>query len=246
MTREEIRDLAAGYALGGLDGDDRGRFEALLRAGDREAVAALRDFEATLVELAAESAAPPPPGETARPIAVQARRRRFWWPVVWAAAMAGGIAAIAVGLVTSGTYERRASVLAREAAALRADLGRQQAVMTLLRDPATQIVSLSGLDPDALGADLRIDKKLNDRFKRAWSNFGANLPPLIALVVLSRMAGCWQVRDWNAPLGSGAVYREEFPWPIILLLVGAIFLYSFVGTYLGWPMFRWWHLRKRE
>lgn len=111
---------------------------------------------------------------------------------------------------------------------------------------ADAILAVAPTDPDALGADLRIDKKLNDRFKRAWSNFGANLPPLIALVVLSRMAGCWQMRDWNAPLGSGPVYREEFPWPVILFLVGATFLYSFVGTYLGWPMFRWWHLRKRD
>jgi hypothetical protein len=110
---------------------------------------------------------------------------------------------------------------------------------------ADAILAIAPTDPDALGADLRIDKKLNDRFKRAWGNFASNLQPLVVLVVLSRVAGCWQIRDWTAPLGSGPIHREEFPWLAILLLLGFTFLYSFVGTYLGWPMFRWWHLRNR-
>ncbi len=46
MNREEIGELAAAYALGGLEAEDRARFETLLRAGDPEAVAALREFEA--------------------------------------------------------------------------------------------------------------------------------------------------------------------------------------------------------
>src|SRR5262249_57885537 len=61
MNQEEIRDLAAMYALGGLDGDDRLRFEALLRSGDLDAAAALREFESSLVSLATESAEAPPP-----------------------------------------------------------------------------------------------------------------------------------------------------------------------------------------
>ena len=47
MNHEEIRDLAAMYALGGLDGDDRVRFESLLRSGDADATAALREFESS-------------------------------------------------------------------------------------------------------------------------------------------------------------------------------------------------------
>jgi hypothetical protein len=114
------------------------------------------------------------------------------------------------------------------------------------RTHADAILAIAPTDPDALGADLRIEKKLNDRFKRAWGNFASNLQPLVAVVVLSRVAGCWQMRDWNAPLGSGPVYREEVPWAVFLVLLGLAFVYSFVGTYLGWPMFRWWHLRKRQ
>ena len=53
MNRDEINELAAAYALGGLEGEDRVRFEALLAAGDPDAVRALRDCEDTLVGLAA-------------------------------------------------------------------------------------------------------------------------------------------------------------------------------------------------
>src|SRR5262249_3486633 len=61
MTHDEIQELAAVYDLGGLDGDDGARFEALLTSRDHEAVAAVRDFEATLVALAREAPEVPPP-----------------------------------------------------------------------------------------------------------------------------------------------------------------------------------------
>ena len=61
MNREEIGELAAAYALGGLEGADRARFESLLRTGDPDAVAALRAFEDTLADLAAAAPEPPPP-----------------------------------------------------------------------------------------------------------------------------------------------------------------------------------------
>jgi len=62
VNAEEIRDLAAIYALGGLEGEDRARFEALLQAGAPEATSALRDFQGTLLELAAATTEVPPPG----------------------------------------------------------------------------------------------------------------------------------------------------------------------------------------
>ena len=49
MNRDEIRELAAVYALGAADGEDRARFEALLDAADPEALAALREFQDTMV-----------------------------------------------------------------------------------------------------------------------------------------------------------------------------------------------------
>jgi len=166
VNGDEVRELAAVYALGGLDGEDRARFERLLGAGDREATAALHDFEAILAELASESAEAPPAGVKAalmdriaaeerarasavpvRPLPARPSARRAGWPMVGAALAAAGIAAIAVGAGVSATYEKRVEALRREEQALRAELARQQGTLALLRDPATEVVALAGLGP---------------------------------------------------------------------------------------------------
>ncbi len=169
MTRDEIAELAAGYALGGLDAADHERFEARLAAGDPEALAALRDCEETLARLAAETPAASPPALRA---AVMARleatprapdlaatrgrpRRRSPWAAVWAATAAAGIAAILVGLAVSGRYERRLADLEREAAAIRREVAEQRALLALLRDAATLVVALAG-QPAAPDARARI------------------------------------------------------------------------------------------
>jgi anti-sigma-K factor RskA len=158
MTREEIGEVAAAYALGSLEAEDRARFEALLRAGDPEAVAALREFEGTLADLAAAAPEVPPPGVkaalmnriAAAPSAAPARalpRQRAIWPIVLSGAMAAGLAAIVVGWSVSSTYEKRLDALARDAEQLKAELRGQQTVITILRDPATQMVALAGQAP---------------------------------------------------------------------------------------------------
>jgi len=83
------------------------------------------------------------------------RSRRSTWTLVLSGVMAAGIAAIAVGLVVSAAYDRRLTQLAQEAAALKQEAERQQSVVALLRDPATQVVALSGLEP-APGAKARM------------------------------------------------------------------------------------------
>jgi anti-sigma-K factor RskA len=174
MNRDEIAELAAGYALGALDAEDRVRFEALLVAGDADATAALRDFESAVTGLAAETTATPSPVVKAalmaridaegrsREAVVRTlsavkpdRPRRSTWTLVLSGAMAAGIAAIAVGLVVSAAYDRRLTQLAHEAAALKLETERQQSFVALLRDPATQVVTLSGLEP-APGAKARM------------------------------------------------------------------------------------------
>ena len=161
MNRDEIGELAAAYALGGLEAEDRARFETLLRAGDPEAVAALREFEATLAELAAAAPEPPPAAvktalmariaaaapPPARPAGPPPRVRRAIWPVVLSGAMAAGLAAIVVGWSVSSTYEKRLDALARDAEQLEAELRGQQTVIAILRDPATQMVVLAGQAP---------------------------------------------------------------------------------------------------
>ena len=223
MNTDEIKDLAAVYALGSLDGEDLARFEALLRAGDPEATSALREFEATLVELAAESAQAPPAHAKAaimeriaptpaRPSIASARpataapSRRSWWPAVWAAAMAAGIAAIVVGLSVSATYEKRVEALAREVASLRASLERQQAeierqrvIAGLIRDPATQFVALAGLEPAP-----------SARARMIWNApagglfVAAGLPPAPA----GKTYQLWAIAGKNAPV-SAAVFNVD-------------------------------------
>jgi hypothetical protein len=153
MNRDEVIELAAGYALGSLEVEDRARFEALLAAGDAEARAALRDFESTVVELAAETveAAPPAAVKAALLARIDAEgrsrvlsaarpapRRRSLWTMVTVGAMAAAIAAIAVGLAVSAVYDRRISQLAQEQAQLKEELTRQGALVTILQDPATR------------------------------------------------------------------------------------------------------------
>ena len=161
MNREEIDELAAAYALGGLEADDRARFETLLRAGDPETVAALREFEATLADLAAAAPEPPPaavkaalmeriaaaPPATREPARPRPRARRAIWPAMLSGAMAAGLAAIVVGWSVSSTYEKRLDALARDADQLKAELRGQQTVIAILRDPATQVVVLAGQAP---------------------------------------------------------------------------------------------------
>jgi anti-sigma-K factor RskA len=166
MNRDKVLELAAGYALGALEVEDRARFEALLAAGDAEARAALHDFESTVVELAAETAEAAPPAVKAALLARidaegrsrgaltqvlsaarPAPRRRSLWTVVTVGAMAAALAAIAVGLAVSAVYDRRISQLAQEQAQLKEELTRQGALVTILQDPATRVVALSGLPP---------------------------------------------------------------------------------------------------
>jgi len=157
MNRDEIDELAAAYALGGLEGEEHARFEALLAAGDADAVRALRDCEDTLAGLAAAAPEPPPPAVKAAlmeriatvpaPARALPRRPRALWPVVLSGAMAAGLAALVVGWSVSSTYEKRLDALAQSAEQLRAELRSQQAVIAILRDPATQVVALAGLPP---------------------------------------------------------------------------------------------------
>ena len=170
MSRDELDELAAAYALGSLDAEDRARFEALLRR-DEGARRALRRFEETLVRVAAERPEPPPPevkaalltriasssvgGNGARVMAPGSRPRRSMWNIVLVGAMAAGIAAIAVGLAVSSRYEQRLEALGQEAKTLKAELDRQASVLAILRDPATQMVALNGLAPSP-GAHARM------------------------------------------------------------------------------------------
>jgi anti-sigma-K factor RskA len=204
MNRDEIGELAAAYALGGLEGEDLARFEALLEAGDADALRALRECGDTLVGLAAAAPEPPPAGVkaalmeriAAAPAAVGPlpRRRRALWPVVLSGAMAAGLAAVVVGWSVSSTYEKRLDALARDAEQLRAELRGQQAVIAILRDPATQVVALAGLPPaPAARARMMWHAKAGGVFVAT----GLPAPPE------GKAYQLWAIAGGNAPVSAG-------------------------------------------
>ena len=161
MTREEIRELAALYALGGLEAAaPRALRGAPARRRPRGRFGARR-VRGALADLAAATSEPPPPGvkpalrspwRRPRPLAVDRRDRCRVSPPRHLAHGAGpGHGRRArrhrrrpVGLRDLRETPRR---LGRDAEQLKADIEHQQTVITILRDPATEIVALAGQVP---------------------------------------------------------------------------------------------------
>jgi anti-sigma-K factor RskA len=160
---EPFDTLAATYALGALDGDERAEFERHLAAGCDVCEGTLRDSHEALAGLARTQPRmiPPPEVKAAllRRIGGRSARRESR-PLVWAV---GTLAAMIAGAAFTGAfvasrYEGRLGQMARETAALRERVQRDeealrgqialyQGAVDLLRDPATQIVTLHGLGP---------------------------------------------------------------------------------------------------
>lgn len=191
MSHDPFETQAAAYALGALDGEERAQFEEHLAGGCAQCAGAVREFGETLADVVRETPPMPPPAHvkaallrrmaatgSARPL-----HRRSW--VRWAAATATavvGVSAFTAGLV-AGRYEGRIGAMARETSAIRADLRRQeaalrdrlavsQAVIDLLREPATRIIALGGAGPSPAATG-----------RLVWHDtagghlFVANLPP---------------------------------------------------------------------
>jgi len=173
MSHEPFETQAAAYALGALDGEERAQFETHLAGGCAECSAAVRDVGETMADLAREAPPMIPPAHVKTslmsrmaamppPRATGYRWRRMRRVAIVAASIVG-VSAFTAGFVAS-RYEARIGALARETAAVRADLRRQeaalrdrmaaaQAVVDLLRDPATRVITLRGLPaaPEANG-----------------------------------------------------------------------------------------------
>jgi anti-sigma-K factor RskA len=135
MERAEIHELSAAYALDALDPAERDAYEEhLARCAEcREAVAAFQDVAA---DLAYEADAPPPPPALRERILAEARtdgsnivafrRRRWLAPVAAAAAVAAGVAALALSFWAADLSqqlddERESLHLSEEAVAMLAD-----------------------------------------------------------------------------------------------------------------------------
>jgi Anti-sigma-K factor rskA len=167
MTHEIFDELAAVYAVGALDGADLVRFEDHLAEGCEQCALMLLDSREAFarVALADPPAVPPAAVKEAlltrvatAPPARRAPSRASWVP--WAAATAAAvvIAAMLSGGMVASRYEARLGQMARETAAARARLQRDEAALRdqvalyrgaveLLRDPATRVVELRGAGP---------------------------------------------------------------------------------------------------
>ncbi len=169
MSHEPYETLAAVYAVGALDGDDLAQFQAHLPTC-AACQAAVREAQDTLARavMSAPPQAPPPGVREALVRRVSRGRggRRPWlrWAAgtAVAAAAAAGFAAAWVAV----RYEARLGQMARETAAVKERLARNEAALReqvalyrgaveLLRDPATRVVELRGQGP-APGASGRM------------------------------------------------------------------------------------------
>jgi len=193
MNERDVETLAALYAVGALDGDERAEFEARLAAGDPACVEALRAHEETLARLAMEEPPVIPPPHVKEQLleriaASEGTRRRAparsgWWRGVAIAAAAGIAGAWLAGGYVAARYEIQLGQMARETVALRSMLRRAQATLNeqvalyrgavdLLRDPATRVVELHGQGPASAAAGRVIFHE-----KSGGYVFVANLPP---------------------------------------------------------------------
>lgn len=161
QSHESFDTLAAAYAVGALDGEELRAFEAHLAEGCPRCTAALAEHGETLAGLArsAPPVAPPPEVKAALARRVSGAHGRRPW-LGWAVAMAAAAVVTAwfTGAYVATRYEAQLGRMARETAALRAklegdvaalneQLAQYRSAADLLRDPATQVVTLRGLGP---------------------------------------------------------------------------------------------------
>jgi len=164
MNHEPYDTLAATYAVGALDGQDRVEFERHLAGECDVCEATLRDSAEALAALArARPPMIPPPAvkeELLRRIGTAPARRGASRPLVWVVGTVVATIAVAAftGAFVATRYEARLGQMARETAALHARVQREEAALReqlavyrsavdLLRDPQAQVVNLRGLGP---------------------------------------------------------------------------------------------------
>jgi hypothetical protein len=168
-SHEPFDELAAVYAVGALDGGDLVRFEAHVAEGCVRCAMILLDSREALVRLAGDQQPVVPPaavkaellariaGDAPRP-GRRPVRRASWVPWAAATAAVAVVSAMLTGGMVASRYEARLGQMARETAAVRQRLQRDEAALReqatvyretveLLRDPATRVVDLRGAGP---------------------------------------------------------------------------------------------------
>lgn len=180
QDHEEYLELAAIYALGALDGEDRLKFETHLASGCEICRDAIFDSEQVLADLALTAPFAAPPDSVRERLFERVRRdseieseTSFGPSRLWMAlAAAATVAAIGLGLYAR-TLQRRADDEKTAREGLERDLGRLTETLEAFTAPATRAVSLSG-QGDAQGAAA---KAFLDPQNRRLFLYVYNLPP---------------------------------------------------------------------
>ncbi|HJS73550.1 MAG TPA: anti-sigma factor [Vicinamibacteria bacterium] len=191
---EEYLELAALYALGALDGEDRARFELHLASGCETCREAVRENEEILGDLALAAPLAKPPAAVRKRLfdrvrqdsedkAVKSPGGSPYWMALAAAAT---IAAVGLGLYARTLHERAEEQYARAEEqraraeeqriareGLERDLANLSATLEAFTAPATRAVSLAGQGPGQGAAA----KAFVDPENRRLFLYVYNLPP---------------------------------------------------------------------
>ena len=205
MTCAEFKELAAAFALGGLDPAEQAAAEAhLAEAAHEGCFEALRQASAGLEALARTLPAPRPAAEIWRAIEAQVVPRGGVSPreaIAWTAA-----AAAVVLLFTGGARERRLHAAAvagverekqqclGELSSMRGEVEAQRSAIALLQSPSTQVVSFA---PQAAGGGLGA-RALVDVAARKGMVLSSALAPRAG-----KDFELWIIRGKEAPVPAG-------------------------------------------
>lgn len=201
---QDLKELAAAYALGALGPEETRAFEAYLRTSPeaRQEVAEYREVNALL---AANATAPTPaPDLRARVLARATAGREVTLPrrPPWALMLA--LAASLVALVATGVSwagARRALVerdsilagMARELDARTARLAEREATLNAILEPAVTLTNLASTRPERPGIQLFWNRRTNVAIVHAFS---------LAPAAEERVYQLWFIPKVGAPIPS--------------------------------------------
>ncbi len=183
QDHEEYLELAAIYALGALDGEDRAKLETHLASGCEICRDEILDSEKLLADLALAAPHAAPPDSVRRRLFERVRedsgaateRSPLPFRLTRALAAAATLAAVGLGVYARTLHERAETAETERAAreALERDLGSLTETLEAFTAPATRAVSLSG-QGEAPGAAA---KAFLDPENRRLFLYVYNLPP---------------------------------------------------------------------
>jgi anti-sigma-K factor RskA len=207
--REDLKDLAAAFALGALAPEEARAFEAFLATSPeaQREVAEYREVNALLAAGLPTGTEGPAPELRARVLARVARDKvrpihpaspgRRWLP--WAVAAAAAVAAVALGLrvntLDRALADRDASLtsLRSDLAAREARLAEREATLNAIMEPAVRLTTLTSTGGPAPGVQLFMNPETSIAIAHAF-----HLEPAAA----GRVYQLWFIPKGGKPIPS--------------------------------------------